>query len=312
MKQVTKFLLVGLLMVGMFACNNSKKNVVEEDFPSELVEFTPYENNPVFAGTGTDTWDKKIRERGYILFEDGIYKLWYTGYNTDLEPEHFLGYATSTDGENWERYPENPIHNTKWTEDVHVIKEDNKYYMYAEGDGDVAHLLTSDDGIKWEEQGDLIILTTKGDTLPSPYGTPTAWVEDGEWFLFYEINDSAIWLAKSTDKITWTNVQDEPVLEPGPDEYDLGAVATDQIIKYKGKYYMYYHATSRVDWQQPNRPSPVLWNSNVAMSTDLINWTKYPENPLVEGDHSSPVLVFDGEKPTLYTMHPSVFKFSAK
>ena len=75
---------------------------------------------------------------------------------------------------------------------------------------------------------------------------------------------------------------------------------------------MYYHATPRADWQQANRPGLVTWNSNVAMSTDLIHWTKYPGNPLVEGDHSSPVLVFDGEKPKLYTMHPSVFKFSAK
>ena len=311
MRQVTNFLLIGVLMVGLFACNN-KKNIAKEEFPSELVAFSPYKNNPVFAGTDTDTWDKRIRERGYILLEDGVYKLWYTGYNRDLAKECFLGYATSTDGVNWERYSENPIFADKWTEDIHVLKVDETYYMYAEGDNDVAHLLTSADGIQWEEQGNLTILTTKGDTLPAPYGTPTVWVEDGEWYLFYEINDLAIWLAKSTDKINWVNVQDEPVLEPGPDEYDMGAVATDQIIKYKEKYYMYYHATSRVDWDQPNRPSPVTWNSNVAMSTDLIHWTKYPGNPLVEGDHSSPVLVLDGEKPTLYTMHPSVFKFSAK
>lgn len=311
MKQLTKFLLAGVLMAGVFACN-SKKNAAEEEFPSELVAFTPYENNPVFAGTGTDTWDKKIRERGYILFEDDIYKLWYTGYNRDLAQECFLGYATSPDGVNWKRYSENPIHDTKWTEDVQVVKEGDNYYMYAEGDDDVAHLLTSADGIQWEEQGDLTILTTKGDTLSGPYGTPTVWVEDGDWYLFYERTDTAVWLAKSTDKINWINVQDEPVLEPGPDQYDIGAVAADQIVKYKEKYYMYYHATPRPDWQEANRPGPVTWNSNVAMSTDLIHWTKYPGNPLVEGDLSSPVLVFDGEKPTLYTMHPSVHKFSAK
>ena len=311
MRQVTNFLLIGILMASVFACSN-KKNTAEEDFPSELVAFTPYENNPVFAGTDADTWDKKIRERGYILFEDGVYKLWYTGYNRDLAKECFLGYATSNDGISWERYSENPIFADKWTEDIHVLKDGETYYMYAEGDHDVAHLLTSTDGIQWEEQGDLTIVTTTGDTLSGPYGTPTVWVEDGEWYLFYEVEDWAIWLAKSTDKINWVNVQDEPVLEPGPNEYDFGAVATDQIIKHEGKYYMYYHATSRADWDQPNRQGPVLWNSNVAMSTDLINWTKYPDNPLVEGDHSSPVLVFDGEKPSLYTMHPSVFKFSAK
>lgn len=311
MRRLAQFLLTGFLMTVVISCNN-KKNVIEEEFPSKLVAFEPYASNPVFAGTDTDTWDKLIRERGFILFEDNIYKMWYTGYNKDRAQECFLGYATSTDGENWERYPENPIYDAKWTEDVHVVKEGDSYYMYAEGDDDVAHLLTSVDGIQWEEQGNLKILTTNGDTLSGPYGTPTAWIEDGEWYLFYERTDTAVWLAKSSDKITWTNVQDEPVLAPGPDRYDIGAVAADQIIKYNGKYYMYYHATSRLDWQKTNRPGPVTWNSNVAMSTDLIHWTKYPGNPLVEGDHSSPVIVFDGEKPTLFTMHPSVFKFSAK
>ena len=55
---------------------------------------------------------------------------------------------------------------------------------------------------------------------------------------------------------------------------------------------------------------PVTWTSNVAMSTDLIHWKKYPENPVVKGDFSSAILVFDGEKPSLYTMHPVVCRYS--
>ncbi len=96
-----------------------------------------------------------------------------------------------------------------------VIKDDGTYYMFAEGENDVAHLLTSPDGINWTEQGDLTIITTRGDTLSAPYGTPVIWIENGQWYLFYERNDDAIWLAKSDDKLTWTNVQDEPVLRPG-------------------------------------------------------------------------------------------------
>ena len=87
-------------------------------------------------------------------------------------------------------------------------------------------------------------ITTRGDTLSAPYGTPVIWIENGQWYLFYERNDDAIWLAKSDDKLTWTNVQDEPVLRPGPDEYDFGAVAANQIIKYKDRYYMYYHGNA--------------------------------------------------------------------
>lgn len=313
MKKITR-LLVLCIIIGTVSCHSNKKTSsiknTGEEFPSEMVEFTPFEGNPIFTGSGTETWDKKICERGYILFEDGLYKMWYSGYNPEIAKQKFLGYATSTDGINWTRYSDKPIFTEKWTEDVFVLKHKGTYYMYAEGDNDVAHLLTSPDGIQWKEQGDLTIINTAGEIIPGPYGTPTVWVEDGKWHLFYEHDDLGIWLAQSEDKITWKNVQDEPVLKLGPEKYDIGAVAADQLVKYEGKYYLYYHATDRLDWQHPS--SHVIWTSEVAMSKDLVHWVKYPGNPIVEGDHSSPILVFDGEKPSLYTVHSEVCRYSPK
>jgi sucrose-6-phosphate hydrolase SacC (GH32 family) len=278
-----------------------------EDFPNEMVEFSPYEHNPVFSGTKGETWDKVIRERGFILFENGLYRMWYTGYNENKSETKYLGLATSPDGINWTRYEKNPVFSQKWTEDMFVFRIEGKYYMYAEGLHDVAHLLISDDGINWQEQGDLKILTTKGDTIPGPYGTPSILIENGKWHLFYERNDEGIWLAVSDDHKIWTNVQDEPVLKKGPGNYDSGAVASNQVIKFKGRYYMYYHGTSDAGWSDPGAKS--IWTSNVAVSTDLVNWTKYPENPIVEGDHSSPILVYDGDNYRLYTMHDEAWLY---
>ncbi len=313
MKKITQLFVLSVLIT-ITACHTSKKTSSEnntgEEFPSEMVAFTPYDGNPVFSGTGTDTWDKKIRERGYILYEDGLYKMWYSGYNPDLARPKFLGYATSSDGINWKRYSDKPIFSDKWVEDMIVVKHEGTYYMYAEGDGDVAHLMTSPDGINWTEQGDLTLLTSKGDTIPGPYGTPSVWIEDGKWYLFYERDDLGIWLAESKDKLTWKNVQDDPAIALGPDKYDIAAVAADQVVKYKNRYYLYYHATDRLDWQHPS--SHVVWTSNVAMSTDLIHWKKYSGNPFLEGDYSSAILVFDGEKPSLYTMHSEVRRYSPK
>src|SRR5205823_7257189 len=73
----------------------------DEAFPRGLVEWTPMAGNPVFQGAGDDAWDRKIRERGYILVEDGTYHLWYTGYNGDRAPTMFLGHSTSPDGLRW-------------------------------------------------------------------------------------------------------------------------------------------------------------------------------------------------------------------
>jgi len=281
---------------------NSANRSIQSDtamFPAVLTDFVPYENNPVFAGTGTDTWDEKIRERGYILREDGIYYMWYTGYKGDEAVEKHLGLATSTDGLSWTRYKDNPIYDSGWVEDMSVIKHDNTYYMFAEGRGDTAHLMTSTDRIHWEEKGPLDIRKSNGEPLgKGAYGTPAIWYEDGVWYLYYERDDLGIWLATSTDMKVWTNKQDEPVIKMGPEIYDQFAVAMDQIIKYNGRYYGYYHATEYKDWHE--------WSSCMAISDDLLHWEKYDRNPILRDDKSSPVLVSAGENYLLFTMHPEV------
>ncbi len=266
---------------------------------SSMLRFTAYENNPVFSGTDTSTWDRNIRERGFILFENDTFHLWYTGYATEDSDMH-LGYATSTDGINWSRYSKNPIIDNDWVEDMMVTKKDGIYYMFAEGRNDIAHLLTSTDRVHWTEQGNLDIRQTNGDPLtPGPYGTPAAWFEDGTWYLLYERGDLGIWLATSEDLKVWQNAQDEPVLTPGPEPYDKYGVAVNQIVKRHGVYYAYYHATAVEDWSE--------WSSCVAVSTDRIHWHKYAGNPILRENKSSPVLVEDGSPAMrLYTMHPAV------
>lgn len=272
-------------------------------FPQPLVAFTPASDRPVFEGAGPGHWDEHIRERGWILYEDNAYHLWYTGYRSGRNEIKKLGYATSRDGMHWERHPDNPIYDQKWTEDMMVLKVADTYYMFAEGDGDRARLLTSTDRIHWKDCGTLDIRQANGKPLrPGPFGTPAAYFENGTWYLFYERNDEAIWLAQSTDLKIWTNVQDAPVLECGPEAYDKAMIALDQIVKYDGAYYAYYHGLV------PDT-DPDEWTSAVAVSTDLVHWEKYPGNPIVRGDKSSPVLVQDAKGYRLYTMHPSVHAY---
>jgi len=98
--------------------------------------------------------------------------------------------------------------------------------MFAEGKNDIAHRLSSRNGMHWTDHGSLDICKTDGTPIgPGPYGTPTAWFENGTWYLFYERGDQGGWLATSRDLKTWTNVKDDPVLARGPDSYDATAVA---------------------------------------------------------------------------------------
>ena len=273
-----------------------------DDFPPELVNWTPAAGNPVFKGTGEDTWDKKIRERGYILIEDGTYHLWYTGYNDGRSPDRLLGHATSQDGLRWTRDQSNPIFKGSWTEDVFILKRGGEYIMFAEGKNDIAHQLVSTDRLHWTDLGSLDIRKADGTPIgPGPYGTPTALEENGTWFLFYERGDQGVWLAASKDRKVWTNVQDTPVLSMGPEPYDRYAVAMNQIIKRGGTYYAFYHANAAMPWKD--------WTSNLARSRDLVHWEKYPGNPIVKNNCSSPVLVTTPEGDRLYTMHPDVKVF---
>jgi len=289
-----------LAVLAAGACTSRPPGPAATVFPKELTDWVPYEGNPLFAGTGTDTWDREIRERGFILREGDTWKLWYTGYDSTKADTKSLGYATSPDGIAWTRDAGNPVYDATWTEDVGVVKREGSYFMFAEGKGDIAHLLTSKDGVRWDDHGRLDVRTRSGEPLsPGPYGTPTVWVEDGTWYLFYERDDKGIWLATSTDREVWRNVQDEPVIALGPAAYDRHAVALNQVVRFQGRYYGVYHANADPEWKGP-------WTTCLAASDDLVHWEKYEDNPVIPSDDSSGILVDDGTRMRLYTMHPQM------
>lgn len=319
-RHVATMLRAGLLTVGLFGgfpWNATRlvaqDRAVEQDqavgelFPRELVEFVADPREPVFTGAGAGQWDDRIRERGWILREGDVYRMWYTGYERDGGSPMKLGYATSPDGLRWTRYEHNPIYGEHWVEDMMIVRRDGTYYMFAEGQGDQAQLLTSADGIQWRRMGQLDVRRVNGEPIePGPYGTPTAWFENDTWHLFYERRDLGIWLATSRDMQVWTNVQDEPVLTLGPGDYDKEQVALNQIIKHDGRYYAYYHGAG------PPLPGTRkrLWCTCIATSKDLLHWEKYAQNPLfpLAENKSSGILVHDGQRYVLYTMHDQVVR----
>jgi predicted GH43/DUF377 family glycosyl hydrolase len=276
----------------------------DDEFPPELTDLRPYENNPVFAAEGPGHWDVKIRERGWILREQDAWHLWFTGYDGTREGTRKLGYATSPDGIRWTRDAGNPLDPSHWIEDMMVVKDGDTYVMAAEGRHDIAQLLTSRDRVHWQREGSLDVRQSGGKPLePGPYGTPTLWREGDVWNLFYERGDQGIWLARSTDRKVWTNVSDEPVIARGPEPYDRHQIAMNQVIRHNGRYYTLYHATASAGTD---------WTTNLAMSTDLVHWKKYPRNPLLAVNQSSGIYVYDGERFRLYIMHDLVRMYLAR
>lgn len=275
---------------------------VRQGFPADLLSWNPVpRSNPVFQGAGGDAWDAKIRERGWVVRDADSWRLYYSGYNVAKTDLRMLGVAVSTDGLRWSRLGDRPLIDDQWVEDISIVKHEGQWIMVAEGRDDIAHSFVSADGLSWRREGPLDIRKTDGTPISSgPRGTPFLMFENGAWQLFYERADAGVWLARSADRKTFTNVSDDPVIPVGPAVYDKGAVALNQIVKVDGKYVAVLHANE-------TRPFGPYWTTTLAISPDLVKWTKAAANPLVSNNSSSGQLVrLPGGGWRLYTMHPEV------
>jgi sucrose-6-phosphate hydrolase SacC (GH32 family) len=306
-RELPSAIISGILFACLLLLATGTAHCEEPLFPPALTRWVADPEKPVFEALGSGTWEARIRERGWIIRDAEGWKLWYTGYRGERADEKHLGLATSKDGIHWIRHPGNPVIGDAWVEDVCVIHHDGTYQLFCEGVGDRAQRWTSPDGINWTHQGPLQIFRTNGEPISEgPYGTPTVYVEDGVWHLFYERRDLGIWLAKSTDLVRWEHVQDDPVLVPGPGDYDRDQIALNQIVKLDGRYFAVFHGSKRPD----TVGTPSLWATGLAVSDDLVHWTKYSGNPLrpVSENKSSGQLVHDGQRWLLYTLHDKVFR----
>jgi hypothetical protein len=87
---------------------------------------------------GTTGWDSLKVGRPSVLYEGGVFKMWFDGSEEDpANPGQFkpgsgrhVGYASSVDGLNWIKWPANPIFNHSGAIDVEHV--DGKYVVVEE------------------------------------------------------------------------------------------------------------------------------------------------------------------------------------
>jgi len=279
-----------------------------------LVEFAAKSPEPVLQPGPPGSWDERITERGWFMYEDGMYHAWYGGWRGDYDHaiKNFvkLGYAYSPDGVNWTKHPGNPIYTEHWTEDMTIVKDGGTYYLYAEneftgdGNGATIDLYASTDKVNWSRYG--VVLSPGGAGWEaSDVGTPTVWKEGAKWFMLYEGFDNGagkVGLATSSDGKAWTRHAGNPVLLNFLDpDFDI---AIDSIIKVRNVYYAYGHYDT----------GESIWAGGMFTSTDLVKWSAYPGNPILD---NSAVLVDNGVNYLMYgissnpdALAPYFLKFS--
>ena len=218
----------------------------------------------VFTGGGAGAWDEHIREKVWIIEDGGIFRMWYSGYDATGQGTSKIGYATSTDGITWTRYPGNPIiSRPSQDQDPSVVKvSPTSYYMFVERDDNYIDLFTSIDGISWAPY--------VNNPVKAAATSPVVWKEGTTWYMLYEEMGPPLFsinLATSTDGRTWIDSPHNPVLA------EAEHTVPNSIVKIDGVYHLFYHRN--VD----------TWSAWHAVSTDLITWSNRTK---IFSDYTSP------------------------
>ena len=183
------------------------------------INWTKYPD-PVLTKGPSGSWERLWLESPSVIYENGEYKMWYTGESTETGSSlSQVGYATSPDGINWTKYPGNPVLEVDQTNDYivgisSVVKVDSTYFMFYNGatqadaidgklDSATVNLAYSDDGINWTKYYANPLMTPvypgiDGDTI-KPWA-PAVVFKNDTFYMWYE----GICLA--TSPLTFTNI----------------------------------------------------------------------------------------------------------
>ena len=252
------------------------------------VTWAEYPGNPVLEPGEPGEWDSAYRGQVAVLEDGGLYKMWYSGGPSSGSWQ--TGYATSSDGLDWEIYAGNPVLEAgapgSWDEmesdGPTVIKDGETYKMWYHGcnaDYSVCSIgyATSDDGINWSKHGDPVLEATSGQWDESGLGWPRV-IKNGATYEMWYHSDSKIGYATSSDGVAWTKYAGNPVLSEG---WDGGGVGVSSLLLDGGTYKMwtnsgagatlgigYLESANGITWTQPVS-NPVMVSGEPGVIIDV-------------------------------------------
>jgi len=225
------------------------------------LSWTRYPSNPVLTVGAAGQWDANSVNEAWVIQENGEYKMWYSGqlyYTNGTVRTISIGYATSPDGIGWTKYSGNPIFTPGPTgswDDMYVtrpivVHSGTGYTMYYEGES--MNLTggwgraTSPDGINWVRSGQVYVPSSSWDSYIQSFGGITV-LGNGVLVIVYagiasKNGNPQIGMASSTDGVTWTPFQGNPIITYGSDSWDAGGVAYPMILVAGEQYLVYYSA----------------------------------------------------------------------
>lgn len=176
---------------------------------------------------------------GKLLLEDGIWKAWFNGNR-----ENDLELTTSVDGIHWEKHPASPV--TTGAYSPTIIKDGHLYRMWYTtgvfGAFDISYA-ESRDGISWNHK-DEPVLTRGSDWDRHNALYPHVLKINGIYHMFYTGMTPGrcyMGLAISGNGVDWEKHEDNPLIKPGPEEWDsIYASCSSVVLTPDEKWRLYY------------------------------------------------------------------------
>ena len=222
-----------------------------------------------------------------VIFTNGLYRMWYVGYEEYWTGQFTIGYAISEDGAVWHTYTKNPVLDPRggfelsqvW---LSVVLPDSVLTMYYSGYDGVRWRVgaaKSVTGVNWRRvQANPILDVGR----PGEWDDGNVWgvsvirMGTGDYRMWYSGNHTdgptSIGYATSSDGILWVKHPANPVIVPGPrGSWESWWVYVPRVVFADGVFHMFYlGATSSGNTQ-----------IGYAFSPDGVSWTKHARNPVL-------------------------------
>lgn len=267
-------------------------------------QWMKYSGNPLLRPGSSMEWDKGIGYFGSVVYYNNEYHMWYAGYTVF---SNSFGHATSQDGIDWTKDPNNPVFEFgpqgSWDctdilcSDVSLIN--GMLHMWYTGYGGswshsaVGHAVSLDNGVTWIRDPHNPVMTIKPEEnwnydwiraeevvyIDSIYHM---WYSGGSGAYLQSGREVCIGHATSLNGLDWTRDTLNPVLKPGKTgDWDYPEVGFPSVIFDGSKFHMWYSG-GKGDRQTRHH------DIGYATSSDGSNWIKHDQNPiLIKGNSDS-------------------------
>jgi len=248
------------------------------------VTWTKHSGNPLDLGVGVDV------SQPWVIYDGQMFKMWYSVATDPFD--YKICFAESLNGVDWSLYGvvldtgEPGSWDDQWVCEPLVLFDGTTYRMWYIGHGSSESVwskvgyATSSNGIDWAKHEANPVLVPGGNGGWDDWNIAdiSAIFAGTHFIMLYSAQasrDSPVvtGVATSLDGVSWTKYPGNPVLLPGPSEWDNRHVWAGPVIIDDGCYKIWYTG------QGYSSPADRI---GLATSTDGFTWSKCEGNPVLD------------------------------